>query len=83
VAYPVSAGHFHLLKVIGKGGYSTVVQARKKDSGSLFALKIMNKRQILKEDKVSQVLTEARILSRVHHPFVISLYHAFQSVRSI
>ena len=80
VACPVSAEHFRLLKVIGKGGYSTVVQGRKRDTGGLFALKIMNKRQILKEDKASQVLTELRILSRVQHPFVISLHHAFQSV---
>ena len=76
----ISADHFRLLKVIGKGGYSTVVQARKKDTGHLYALKIMNKRQIMKEDKINQVLTELAILTRVHHPFVISLQYAFQSV---
>ena len=34
---------FEQLKVIGRGGFSKVVLARKKDSGELYAIKIMSK----------------------------------------
>ena len=39
----VSEKDFEYLKVIGRGGYSKVVMARKKDSGRLYAIKIMDK----------------------------------------
>lgn len=76
---------FNFLKVIGKGGYSTVLKghgnvARKKDTGALYAIKAMSKHQLLAEDKVSQVTTELSILAQVNHPFIISLHYAFQSV---
>ncbi len=43
----VTIDDFEILKVIGKGGYSQVVMARKKDSGFLYAIKIMDKKHLL------------------------------------
>ena len=81
----ISKAHFALLKVLGKGGSSTVVQgelypARKLDTGQLFAIKILHKQFILKEDKAGQIQTERSILGKVSHPFVVKLHYAFQSV---
>jgi len=48
----LSANHFEFLHVIGRGGYSKVVCARKKDSGRLYAIKIMNKK-LLEDNTLS------------------------------
>lgn len=48
----------------------------------LYAVKVMNKRHVLKEEKVQQVLTELNILTQLSHPFIINLHYAFQSVFS-
>ena len=40
-----------LLKVIGRGGYSQVFLVRKKDSGLLFAMKVMQKSFVMTDGK--------------------------------
>lgn len=81
----ISKSHFALIKVLGKGGSATVVQgetqaARKLDTGQLYAIKILHKQFILKEDKVTQIQSERSILGKVSHPFIVKLHYAFQSV---
>lgn len=43
----VTIDDFELLKLIGKGGYSHVFMARKKDSGQMYAIKVMDKKHLL------------------------------------
>lgn len=78
----VCKDHFEPIKLIGKGGFSRVVEVRKKDSGSLYAAKIMSKSFLLRERKVAQVLTELNVMIKCHHPFIMPLHWAFQSVIS-
>lgn len=75
----LSRDHFEFLKVIGKGGSATVLQARKLDTGQLFAVKVLNKRCLQREDKTAQSLTERSILAKMSHPFVVKLHYAFQT----
>ena len=46
------------MKVIGKGGFSNVIQVRRKDVGSIFAMKCLKKSQIKRENKVRHVMNE-------------------------
>lgn len=71
---------FEPIKLIGKGGFSKVVEVRKKDTGALYAVKVLSKSFLLKEEKAVQVLTERHILSATSHPFIVRLHWAFQSV---
>jgi serine/threonine protein kinase len=68
--------------VIGRGGFSRVVLARKKDSGRLYALKIMKKHRIFREKKLKPIMSERNIMDmlKTKHPFIIKLHWAFQSV---
>lgn len=78
-----SLAHFDPVKVIGKGGFSRVVEVRKRDTGAIYAIKIMNKAFLLREDKSSQILSERKILAAAEHPFIVKLHWAFQTVKSI
>jgi serine/threonine protein kinase len=52
---------------------------RKKDTGQIYAIKIMNKDFILSEDKVSQIISERVIMSSADHPFIVKLFWAYQT----
>jgi serine/threonine protein kinase len=79
----ISIDHFQPIKLIGKGGFSKVFEVRKRDSGQLYAAKVMNKAFLLREEKATQVLTELSILSCTAHPFLIQLQWAFQTTTEL
>ena len=66
-----------MIKVIGKGGFSRVILSRKKDTGRLYAIKVMSKNKIINERKIRPILSERSILQTLDHPFVIKLHWAF------
>ena len=57
----VTIDDIELLKLIGKGGYSQVFMARKKDSGQLYAIKIMDKKHLLSCMTPSAIVRECQI----------------------
>lgn len=74
---------FELGKMYGVGSYSKVVKAKKKDTGNVYALKIMDKKFIAKENKTSYVKLERIVLDQLDHPGIIRLYFTFQDTYSL
>lgn len=74
---------FELLKVLGKGGYGKVFQVRKAtepDSGKIFAMKVLKKASIVRNQKdTAHTKAERNILQDVKHPFIVDLKYAFQT----
>ncbi|XP_012283578.1 ribosomal protein S6 kinase beta-1 [Orussus abietinus] len=74
---------FELCKVIGKGGYGKVFQVRKitgNDSGTIFAMKVLRKASIIRNQKdMAHTKAERNILEAVKHPFIVDLMYAFQT----
>ena len=79
----LNISNFQLLKNIGIGEHAKVVLSRKKDTGILYAMKILNKAEIVSNNKTYMLNSEKSILSHISHPFIIKLFWAFQSVRDI
>jgi 3-phosphoinositide dependent protein kinase-1 len=70
---------FELLENIGVGSYSFVNKARHKATGALYALKIVEKRHIMRHNKVECILLEKELLVRLAScPYVIKLHGTFQ-----
>ncbi|KAB2085652.1 hypothetical protein ES319_A05G413300v1 [Gossypium barbadense] len=69
---------FDLGKIYGVGSYSKVVKAKKKDTGIVYALKIMDKKFITKENKTAYVKLERIVLDQLDHPGIMRLYFTFQ-----
>ncbi|KAL6614094.1 hypothetical protein ACP70R_036364 [Stipagrostis hirtigluma subsp. patula] len=78
-----TADDFELGKIYGVGSYSKVVRAKKKDTGNVYALKIMDKKFITKENKISYVKMERIVLDQLDHPGVIRLFFTFQDTYSL
>ena len=60
-----------------------VVRAKKKDTGNVYALKIMDKKFITKENKISYVKLERIVLDQLDHPGIIRLFFTFQDTYSL
>ncbi|KAL7228574.1 hypothetical protein ACSBR2_007313 [Camellia fascicularis] len=69
---------FELGKIYGVGSYSKVVRARKKDTGMIYALKIMDKKFITKENKTAYVKLERIVIDQLDHPGIVRLFFTFQ-----
>ena len=79
----VNIDSFYLHTVIGKGSYAKVVLVKKKDTGDIFAMKILKKKHIERRKQEEHVLTERNVLVGINHPFIINLYYSFQNERKL
>lgn len=73
--------HFELLRVLGQGSFGKVFLVRKvvgKDSGTLYAMKVLRKATLKVRDRVRTKM-ERNILVDVEHPFIVRLHYAFQT----
>lgn len=75
----VSLDDFVLLKTVGKGSFGKVIQVRKKDTGKIYAMKVLKKDQVIKRKQYEHTMAERRILEEIDHPFIVSLRFAFQT----
>ena len=75
---------FHFGRTLGEGSYSTVMLATDRQTLKEYAIKILDKRHIIKEKKVKYVNIEKDTLNRLtNHPGVVRLYYTFQDERSL
>uniref|UniRef100_A0A7N8YEI5 3-phosphoinositide-dependent protein kinase 1 n=1 Tax=Mastacembelus armatus TaxID=205130 RepID=A0A7N8YEI5_9TELE len=69
---------FKFGKILGEGSFSTVVLAREQVTGKEYAIKILEKRHIMKENKAQYVKRERDLMSNLDHAFFVKLYFTFQ-----
>lgn len=75
----LSTDSFDFMHVIGQGSYGRVVQVRRKSTGEIFAMKILDKKHLYQRRQVMHTRTERQILAQIRHPFIVSLRFAFQT----
>ena len=56
---------FVLLTTVGKGSFGKVIQVRKKDSGQIYAMKVLKKAQVIRRKQYEHTMTERHILEEV------------------
>jgi 3-phosphoinositide dependent protein kinase-1 len=75
---------FHFGRTLGEGSYSTVLAATDRQIHREYAVKVLDKRHIIKEKKVKYVNIEKDALNRLtEHPGIVRLYYTFQDERSL
>ena len=77
----VSIQDFKVISVLGSGTFGKVYLVRKRDSEQLFAMKVLEKSFLKKNQEVKHTWSERKILEKIHNPFVVSLKFAFQTVK--
>ncbi|KAL6085894.1 hypothetical protein STEG23_010895 [Scotinomys teguina] len=71
-------GDFEILKVIGRGAFSEVAVVKMKQTGQVYAMKIMNKWDMLKRGEVSCFREERDVLVKGDRRWITQLHFAFQ-----
>jgi len=75
----VKADDFEIMALIGKGSFGKVFQVKKKDTGKIFAMKVLRKDTIIERNQVAHTKAERSILEKIQHPFIVNLDFAFQT----
>ncbi|KAJ1569803.1 hypothetical protein HK096_001230, partial [Nowakowskiella sp. JEL0078] len=76
---PLGASDFELLKVVGKGSFGKVLQVRKTDTGRIYAMKVLVKKDIVERQEIQHTLSERNVLIQATSPFLVGLKFSFQT----
>lgn len=75
---------FSFGQILGEGSYSTVFMATDRQSLKEYAIKVLEKKHIIKEKKIKYVNIEKNTLNRLtDHPGIVRLYYTFQDETSL
>lgn len=74
---------FETIKLISNGAYGAVYFVRHKESRQRFAMKKINKQNLLLRNQVQQAFVERDILTFAENPFVVSMYCSFETRRHL
>lgn len=70
-------------RILGVGTFGKVWLVSHKKSGVPYALKMLNKREIIGHHQVEGVIREKNIMTSIDHPFVVNLICTFQDDRHL
>lgn len=82
VAIP-NENDYEILKLISNGAYGSVYLVKHKQSRQRFALKKINKNNLMLRNQVEQVFVERDILSFTDNPFVVTMYASFETKKHL
>ncbi|XP_057662661.1 cAMP-dependent protein kinase catalytic subunit 1-like [Diorhabda carinulata] len=70
---------FKLMKVLGTGSFGKVMLCKYKEDDNMYAMKIMEKVNIVRTKQVAHTISEIRFLDAFKFPFIVSLQHFFKN----
>uniref|UniRef100_A0A0B7AYS4 non-specific serine/threonine protein kinase n=1 Tax=Arion vulgaris TaxID=1028688 RepID=A0A0B7AYS4_9EUPU len=74
---------FDNIQTLGVGAFGEVALVRKRDVGSLYAMKTLKKSNVIKRNQVAHVKAERDILAEADNEWVVKLYYSFQDRDSL
>ncbi|XP_029678016.1 microtubule-associated serine/threonine-protein kinase 2 isoform X2 [Formica exsecta] len=74
---------YEVLKLISNGAYGAVYLVKEKTTRQRFALKKINKNNLMLRNQVEQVFAERDIMSFTDNPFVVSMYCSFETKKHL
>ncbi|CAF2526752.1 unnamed protein product [Rotaria sp. Silwood2] len=79
----MSADDFEPLKVIGRGAFGEVRLVQKRDTGHIYAMKILRKEDMLLREQVAHVRAERDVLVEADHTWTVKMFYSFQDTRNL
>ncbi|CAO3572909.1 unnamed protein product [Mortierella alpina] len=80
----LSTEDFEILRVLGVGSFGKVYQVRKKDTGRIYAMKVLVKKQVIEQKQVEHTIAERNVLVQaLQSPFIVGLKFSFQTATKL
>ncbi|KAB0406650.1 hypothetical protein E2I00_018656 [Balaenoptera physalus] len=74
---------FETIKLISNGAYGAVYLVRHRETRQRFAIKKINKQNLILRNQIQQVFVERDILTFAENPFVVSMFCSFETRRHL
>ncbi|XP_051788654.1 microtubule-associated serine/threonine-protein kinase 2 isoform X2 [Erpetoichthys calabaricus] len=74
---------FENIKLISNGAYGAVYLVRHKETRQRFAMKKINKQNLILRNQIQQAFVERDILTFAENPFVVSMFCSFETKRHL
>ncbi|XP_073450063.1 microtubule-associated serine/threonine-protein kinase 2 [Aquarana catesbeiana] len=78
-----SEDEFENIKLISNGAYGAVYLVRHKGTRQRFAMKKINKQNLILRNQIQQAFVERDILTFAENPFVVSMFCSFETKRHL
>ncbi|PVV02776.1 hypothetical protein BB560_002760, partial [Smittium megazygosporum] len=69
---------FQTVKIIGRGAFGEVRLVQQRDSGKIYAMKVLRKADMIEKDQLAHVRAERDVLAESDSQWVVQLYFSFQ-----
>lgn len=74
---------FEMKRTLGTGSFGRVHLVQSKHNTRFYAIKVLKKAQVVKMKQIEHTNDERKMLSRVKHPFLITLWGTFQDSKNL
>ena len=74
---------FTMQRTLGTGSFGRVHLVQSKHNQRFYAVKVLKKQQVVKMKQVEHTNDERRMLQRVKHPFLVTLWGTFQDSKNL
>jgi serine/threonine kinase 38 len=74
---------FDILGIVGRGGFGEVRVVRLRESGQVFAMKILRKTEMARKNQFDRIRTEKDALASLDTPYVVKLHFSFQDTQNL
>lgn len=74
---------FLLQRTLGTGSFGRVHLVQSKHNHRFYAMKVLKKAQVVKMKQIEHTNDERRMLNRVRHPFLVTLWGTWQDSRNL
>ncbi|XP_046699965.1 microtubule-associated serine/threonine-protein kinase 1 isoform X4 [Silurus meridionalis] len=83
VMKPPGEADFQTIKLISNGAYGAVYLVRHRETRQRFAMKKINKQNLILRNQIQQAFVERDILTFAENPFVVSMFCSFETRRHL
>jgi len=74
---------FNIQRTLGTGSFGRVHLVQSKHNQRFYAVKVLKKAQVVKMKQVEHTNDERKMLGRVKHPFLVTLWGTFQDSKNL
>jgi serine/threonine protein kinase len=70
---------FEIIKAIARGGFGGVYLARKKATNDLYAIKAINRKEMVRRNEMQSIFSERNIMANISSEHVVKMFFAMAS----